>query len=264
MPGMSASKAQDAARQIHACWSANTIIPSLPLVCRPATVEAGYAIQEAFIEQTKEAAVGWKIAATSIAGQRHINVDGPIAGRLLKSRVHATGSALRLGSNRMAVAEAEFAFVLGASLPAKPSPYSIDEAFDAVASVHPAIEIPDSRYSDFTQVGGPQLIADNACANQFVLGPPAQVVLRDVAFKEHRVRLIINDEEVTAGTGSDALGDPRAALAWIANNHTLQGTALAAGDIVTTGVCGQPSPIKPGDHVVADFGSIGTVQTTIV
>ncbi len=40
----------------------------------------------------------------------------------------------------------------------------------AVDSLHPAIELPDSRNLDFARVGAPQLIADNACAGWFILG----------------------------------------------------------------------------------------------
>ena len=32
---------------------------------------------------------GWKIAATSEAGQKHINVDGPMAGRILARDGHS-------------------------------------------------------------------------------------------------------------------------------------------------------------------------------
>ena len=42
-----------------------------------------------------------------------------------------------------------------------------------MATLHPAIEIPDSRYDDFTIVGAAQLIADDACAHYFVLGDAA-------------------------------------------------------------------------------------------
>ena len=41
----------------------------------------------------------------------------------------------------------------------------MDEVLAAVATLHPAIEVPDSRFDDFTIVGAPQLIADNACAH---------------------------------------------------------------------------------------------------
>ena len=260
---MDATQAGEAGRIIHRCWDAGSVIDGLPEACRPATPEAGYQVQQAFVRHTGDTVVGWKIAATSRAGQRHINVDGPIAGRLLKGRVHHSPGRVDLGQNRMGVAEAEFAFVLGRPLPARAAAYTEAEAFAAVADVHPAIEIPDSRYLDFTRAGGPQLIADNACASQFILGPAAAPDLRSIDFAAHPVRLLVDGVEVTSGTGADALGDPRTALAWIANNHALQGASLAAGDIVTTGVCGQPSPIRPGARVVADFGVLGTAETAL-
>ncbi len=261
---MNATRVREAGRIIHSCWDAGSVIDGLPERCRPATPEAGYEIQQAFVRHSGDAVVGWKIAATSRAGQRHINVDGPIAGRLLKSRVQDSPGRVHLGLNRMGVAEAEFAFVLGRPLPARAAAYTEAEAFAAVADVHPAIEIPDSRYLDFARAGGPQLIADNACASLFILGTAASPDLRSMDFAAHPVRLIIDGVEATSGTGADALGDPRTALAWIANNHAQQGKSLDAGDIITTGVCGQPSAIKPGNRVVADFGPLGTAETALV
>ena len=45
--------------------------------------------------------VGWKIAATSAAGQAHIRVNGPLAGRLLSGQIDAEGATLSLDGNRM-------------------------------------------------------------------------------------------------------------------------------------------------------------------
>jgi 2-keto-4-pentenoate hydratase len=42
---------------------------------------------------------GWKVAATSVAGQQHIHVSGPIAGRLLAERVHTSGAVLPLAGS---------------------------------------------------------------------------------------------------------------------------------------------------------------------
>ena len=106
-------------------------------------------------------------------------------------------------------------------------------------------------------------MADNACAHEFVLGPATDADWRAVDLAAHPVTLWIDGQEATTGTGADALGDPRAALAWIANNHAVQGAALRAGDIVTTGVCGRPSAIVAGNRVVADFGAIGTAEATL-
>jgi 2-keto-4-pentenoate hydratase len=70
----------------------------------------------------------------------------------------------------MRVAEIEFAFRLARDMIPRSIPYTEQEVFEAVASLHPAIEIPDSRFNDFAKVGAAQLIADNACANWMAIG----------------------------------------------------------------------------------------------
>ena len=255
--------AEQAGRIIYERWIAGEVIEALPDACRPGTVTEGYAVQRALADTSGESIVGWKIAATSIGGQRHINVDGPIAGRLLASRLHHSPCEVAFGANRMAVAEAEFAFVMGADLPAREDAYTIEDVVAAVAALHPAIELPDSRLSDFTRVGIAQLAADNACSHEFVLGPPTGANWRTMNLAAHPVTLSIDGRVATTGTGSDVLGDPRAALAWIANNHLIQGASLRAGDVITTGVCGKPCDIVPGSHVVVDFGVVGTAEVTL-
>ena len=256
-------QAEEAGRIILRCWTNGDVIETLPETCRPRTMAEGYAAQRALAAASGEAVAGWKIAATSTSGQRHINVDGPIAGRLLAGRVHRAPCEVVFGANRMAVAEAEFAFAMGSDLPAREEPWSIEEVLAAVASLHPAIEIPDSRFADFTRAGSAQLAADNACAHEFVLGPATDADWRALDLATQRVTLSVDGVVATTGAGADALGDPRAALVWIANNHAAQGAALRAGDIVTTGVCGKPSAIAAGNRVVADLGPVGTAEVTL-
>ena len=120
---------------------------------------------------------GWKIAATSEAGQKHINVAGPMAGRILQETLIADGGTASMAGNEMRVAEPEFAFRMRADLPPRPAPYSVAEVLAAVDTLHPAIEIPDSRFADFVSAGEAQIIADNACAHLFVLGAAAAAEL---------------------------------------------------------------------------------------
>src|ERR1700752_1275925 len=121
---------------------------------RPLDRSDGYAIQAAVAALSGQRVVGWKIAATSAVGQQHIGVDGPLAGRLLSARVttvtkdRVPREPTLLDGNIMRVAEAEFAFRLKASLPARERVYGVQEVLDAGDSVHPAIEVPDSRYDD--------------------------------------------------------------------------------------------------------------------
>lgn len=240
-------------------WKEGSTLSALPPSWRPATRAEGYAIQAHIEAHSRQPLWGWKIAATSAAGQRHIGVDGPIAGRLLAERVYRDGDTLPFGANRMRVAEAEFAFRMGRDLPPRPTPYAVSEVLDAVADLHLAIEIPDSRYADCVTVGAPQLIADNACAHCFVLGPKAPAVWRQIDLASHRVLGRAGDRLERDGIGANVLGDPRIALTWLANELSGMGVILAAGQVVTTGTCVVPLEIEPADCVTMDFGMLGQV-----
>jgi len=260
---MNARALRVASDLLHDAWVRGTVIDALPESCRPHTREEGYAIQ-ALLEAHSEAPVhGWKIAATGAAGQAHIAVDGPLAGRLLAERVVPNGGIVPKGPNRMAVAEVEFAFRMARDLVPRTERYAVDDVLDAVASVHAAIEIPDSRYEDFTSVGAAQLIADNACAHYFVAADATASAWRDIDFANHRAIGRVHGRSECEGRGANVLGDPRVALAWLANELSSLGIALRRGQIVTTGTCVTPMPIRPGDRVTADFGALGVASVTI-
>lgn len=244
-------------------WRDGTVLTALPDALRPQTRTDGYAIQAHLEVRSTSRLYGWKIAATSADGQRHIGVDGPMAGRLLAERAHDDGAAVPFGANRMAVAEAEFAFRMARDLPPRSDPYEADEVLAAVASLHPAIELPDSRFADFATAGGPQLIADNACAHEFVLGPAAPDDWRAIDLAKHAVTGTVVGKLERDGIGANVLGDPRAALAWLANELSGLGLTLKAGQVVTTGTCLTPMPIAAGDAVAADFGLLGKVASRL-
>lgn len=250
----------EAGKLIWDTWQANGRIGSIPAACRPSTRSEGYRVQAEVARLSGQGLFGWKIAATSEAGQKHIGVDGPLAGRLLDKRVFDSGADVSLANNIMNVAEAEFAFRMAHDLPPRRTNYSASEVLAAVASLHPAIEIPDSRYHEFARVGAPQLIADCACASYFVLGPASVADWRQIDLAEHPAAAWVNGKLVREGKGANVLGDPRLALAWIANELSSTGDTLRAGQVVTTGTCLIPIEILHGDHVVADFGVIGRVE----
>jgi len=241
-------------------WQESRRLAQLPPHCRPGDRAEGYAIQARLADLSGQSRLGWKIAATSVAGQAHIRVDGPLAGRLLKERVVENGAAISLDGNLMRVAEAEFAFRMGRDLPDRKEPYRTNEVLDAVDLLHLAIEVPDSRYDDFTVVGAPQLIADNACACWFILGPPAAANWREFDLAQHHVNGYKNGELGSRGIGANVLGEPRLALTWIANELNQFGDGLRAGQVVTTGTCITPIAVAPGDRVLMDFGVFGSVK----
>ena len=97
-------------------WQQGTRIVALPEALRPGTRAEGFAIQSQLDSRTQSEIYGWKIAATSIAGQAHIGVDGPLAGRILRETVLEAGGVCSLTNCLMRVAEAEFAFRMRSTL----------------------------------------------------------------------------------------------------------------------------------------------------
>ena len=256
---------QQAAQLLWQQRLSGSVIDQLPEGLRPGSAHEGHAIQAELPGVAGRSVVGWKIAATSEAGQKHINVAGPLPGRILSGTLFDVGAAVSLAGNRMAVVEPEFAFRMGADLAPRATPRSQDEVLAAVASLHPAFEVPDSRYTVFTQVGEAQLIADNACCGPFAFGPAASADWRALDLASHRVHASVTGADgrvrlTREGEGRAALGDPRVALTWLANQLSALGLTLQAGTTVSTGTCMVPLAVLPGDQVTADFGVLGRIE----
>lgn len=258
--------AMQAAHVVWAHWQSGQVLKALPDLCRPFTAEQGYAAQAQLPLVSGRAVVGWKIAATSANGQAHINVGGPLAGRLLSGQIFESGATVPSAGNRMRVAEPEFAFVMGQDLLPQVEPFSQQQVMAAVAGLHPAIEIPDSRLSPFTEAGEAQLLADNACARHFVLGQAATASWRELDLSTFKVQARLEHgpdlKLIREGTGANVLGDPRLALTWLANQLSALNIPLEKGQVVTTGTCMVPLDMAPGDTVIADFGTLGSVKMT--
>jgi 2-keto-4-pentenoate hydratase len=258
------ASAQAAAQQLFTAWQTPNQIVSIEEAVRPLTRGEGYAVQQALLAATGDKPIGWKIAATSAAGQQHIGVSGPMAGRLLASRCLPDGATVSMRGNVMQVIEAEFAFRLGSDLkPLYSTALTVEQVMAQVADLHLAIEIPNSRYQDFVTAGEAQLIADFACASHMVLGAALTTDWRGVDLAAQAVQVSRGGEVVALGKGSNALGDPRVALTWLANELISHGMHLQAGDVVITGTCVVPVPVLVGQYLTAQYTGLGEVSVAI-
>lgn len=242
---------------IWKAWSDGDRIADLPADARPRDTAEGMAAQLA-LRPHAGASYGWKIAATSKAGQAHIGVAGPLPGLLFERFRHEPGDTLPSSGLYMRKVEAEFAFRLGADIEAGAS---ADDVLAAVDTMHLTLEVPDSRFTAYESVGIAYLTADCACASRLVVGPAVP------GWREHDLStwptsLWINGEEAAQGNGGAVLGDPRTALAWIAAELPRHGLGLKAGDLVTTGTTTTPPTTAAGDAVRADFGELGELSFT--
>ena len=200
-------------------WRERRQIDALPADCRPAspprTLDEAYAVQDGLAASAGLAVAGYKIGATNAQVQARFGVDAPFSGRLFADYVGGSPLTVPANTVNFYAIEAEFDFVMGRALAPRDAPYTQGDVRAAVASVHPAIEVPDSRYTDWLSMKAPDLIGDNAIGCLLCLGPPGEGGLdRDLAGQPVIVR--VNGEVASEGAGSNVLGDPWNVMVWLA------------------------------------------------
>ena len=253
----------EAAKLIWNSWENGKKLETLPDKIMPYSRNEAYEIQKQIEIFSKNTILGWKIAATSKDGQNHIGVSGPLAGRIFKEKVTNPSSVIALGYNKMRVAEPEFAFRIGSLIKPSKTLFSVEEVMELVDSLYIAIEFPDSRFNDFSSVGELNLIADNACADQFVISSPIEIDWKNIDFSNFKLS-ISNSKFSYLGIGSNALGDPRIALTWLVNELSQNNIVLEKDMIISTGTCSKPIPVVTGDIVTANFGELGEISVNLI
>ena len=261
---MNPTAALAAARLLSSAWRLGESIDALPESCRPQSRADGYAIQDQWFEEVSDEIAGWKIAATSEAGRKHIQVSGPIAGPIFAHRVHRGDAEISLAKVGMRVAECEVVFSLFEPLGPRVRPYTRDDVVRVIATMQPGIEVPDSRFAHFEKAGEAQLIADCACMNEMVLGAALPADARLDTLTRLEVTATLQTGARHTGLGSNALGDPVEALVWLVNELAQYGRTLEAGQFVTTGTCLTPVRVAPGDRIAVDYGWLGRLEASFV
>jgi 2-oxo-3-hexenedioate decarboxylase/2-keto-4-pentenoate hydratase len=233
----------------------------LPADIAPKDEAEGYRVQRAvhdLLLPTAGAMVGYKIGCTSAVMQQYLNIPHPCAGSVFAKGVHDSGVSLPSHDFVRVGVECEIAVRLGQDLPAALAPFTADSVARAIEAYHPAIEIVDERYVDWQSLGAATLVADDFYAAGCVLGAP---VARSAVPDLLKVvgRAIINDVEVSRGTGADVLGHPHNALAWLANHLAAENKGLRAGQIVLTGSLVKTAWLDAGDEVTMELQGLGRV-----
>ena len=234
-------------------------VPSFPDGMQPATAAEGYAIQDAFVEACGLDVAGWKIGCTAEDQQRFVGVSEPFSGRVFRQALAFSPVTISAGAFSMCGIEGEFAFHMAADLAPREQPREVAEVAAAVASLHPAVEIVDSRFDDWLATGGPRIIADNGCHGALVVGGE----VRDwsgIDLAAAPVRVDVDRRTRGEGTGARVLGHPLNALTWLVNHLSGRGLGLAAGDYVTTGTCTGITFVEAGNDVRVDFGGLGAIR----
>ncbi|MDN4161755.1 2-keto-4-pentenoate hydratase [Nocardioides abyssi] len=243
--------------------AARTGVPCAPVrdLIGPDDVHAAYAVQQRLVAARVASGarvVGRKIGLTSAAVQVQLGVDQPDFGVLLHDMEHHGGDVVPAGSVLQPRAEAEIAFVLGEDL--EVGALDLPQVRRAVDHAVAAIEICGSRVAGW-DISFADTVADNASSGAYVLGPE-RVRLDAFEPREVVMSMTIDGELVSEGSGAACLGDPLAALGWLARQARELGDPLRAGQVVLSGALGPMRPIEPGHRVRATVTGLGSVSFT--
>lgn len=229
-------------------------IAKRPKDAGPGTRDEAFAIQDRVLAALGHAG-GWKVGASAPGAE-------PIAAPLPASLIGPAPAALpssRFGSIGV---EVELAFRIAHALPPRRATYEQDEVFDAIESLHPAIEVVDSRLGKWGVKDDLWKLADNQ-SNGFFLYGHAVEGWHGGDLSRAPVELVIDGKvAVSNENGGNAAGDPLWLLVWLANHCAETRGGLAAGAIVTTGSCTGLVPVRSGAKITGRFPGLGEASVT--
>jgi 2-keto-4-pentenoate hydratase len=222
----------------------------------PASSEVAYRIQDQVFSARYPGVrpAAWKAGAASPSEEQSAAPIGV---------VRASPATAPASDFHMIGIEAEVAFRLSKDLPAAAQDWDAAELFGAVGSVFAAIEICDTRLSDWKTAPPLWKLADFQLNGLLVTGS-GTANFRALDFGAQGVELWVNDRKTAARTGTHPMGDPWRVLRWAASHCATRSDGLKAGDIVTTGSWTGMDFVSAGDKVLARFPGIGEASVRIV
>ncbi|MCF3648770.1 2-keto-4-pentenoate hydratase [Synoicihabitans lomoniglobus] len=257
----SAQNFDEWADQIVTAIQRKQAFPAIAAENRAATEMLGYRVQKAVVKKLVDAGdevVGHKAGLTSVGAQSRFGLLEPVAGELLKSHIKNTATFVSLRQFKGLVIEMEVGFEL--KLTIRDEPTDVEDLKRYVRQVVPIVELPNIYFAPEGQMTGVDIIASNVAAATVVKGRPKPLSL--VNLDRLDVTLSRNNEVVSEGKGTDAMGDQWEALLWLVRQRLREGFEVNRNDLLITGALGTVIPGEAGRYV-ADFGKLGRVTFSL-
>jgi 2-keto-4-pentenoate hydratase len=235
----------------------------LPAEVYPASLEEAYAIRRRFqeIEEVtgRGAVAGYKIGLTTPVMQQLCGIAEPCYGAIFAREVHDRRAELRNSDYCRLGVETEIVLRLGEDVPQGGDAERIAAAVESAAA---AIELIEDLCYDYRHLDAVAMVAGNVWSAGAVLGVPV-TEWRALDLARVRARLSINGREIGSGVGSDVMGHPLNALAWLAGKLADAGTPLRRGMIVMTGSMVPIQHPLAGDRVLVEVSELGAAELVL-
>ena len=191
--------------------------------------------------------VGYKAGLTNPAVQKRFNHDSPVWGTLYANMLLTDGAVVDAAFGARPLYEADMLVrVSSESINRAKAPEDVLQSIDQVI---PFIELPDLVVQAVPKLNGAGITAINVGARLGVVGKPIPVQ-RSAEFSNALRDMVVvvkgDGAELDRGKGSDVLGHPLAAVAWLVQDMAREGKSLKVGDLVSLGSFSKLMPPKPG------------------
>ncbi|MEC9152600.1 MAG: fumarylacetoacetate hydrolase family protein [Pseudomonadota bacterium] len=225
-------------------------------------LDAAYALQQEVLWHIGDPSDSWKVGSTSAEAQAALGTTEPGAARVPARFCFTSPANVEIFTAHDAKLEAEFAFRLYRDLPPRNDDYTANEVAAATDGIAPSLEIVGSRLADGLAGAGRIAVTADGGANIALVTGDFITDWQRFDLPSHQLTVTINGDLCASGEGRRALGNPFNVMVWLANFQR-QRDGLRAGEVVTTGTCSGLLELNVGDVVVADYGTLGAVQTTL-
>lgn len=218
-------------------------------------LDRAYRVQADAFAQRGAALAGWKIGLTGEGIRIALGARDPAAGRLAREDILRGPSIAGLGGGDYYV-EGELVFQIGRTLLPQAAPFTQRAVAEAIGGLHAGIELVASRFeTDDLPLG--LLVADNVMADRLLVGDKVADGWDD-RFAAMPATLEGPGPHHAQGSTAAVMGNPLAAVTWLANWLSAQGLALEEGHLVSSGTCTGVTLVMPGDRVAFDLGGLGS------
>jgi len=206
-------------------------------------------------EDRGEQAIGYKVGCIFPGNQQTMGLSHPVWGRLWDSEVHEDGAELRKADYSNIALEAEFGVTFSTDIDASATTAMITAAVDAL---YPVLEMHNLTLRG-EQPHGHELIANNAIHCGVIKGAP----IRELALvTETDMQLAYDAKIVDSWDKLKWPADILAAVNWLAERLSADGTVLKKGELILTGAWGPPIPVADYTNAALISSAFGNVNAS--
>ncbi|KRL16217.1 Hydratase decarboxylase [Lentilactobacillus rapi DSM 19907 = JCM 15042] len=221
--------------------------------------DSAYRVQKKLTALKNETVGGYKVSLTSKQTQDMFDSDSPLYGAQVKSHFVQSPVTLHRAELMEPLAEVEMLFTAKEDLSSKDSLEDLLHKTKVAA----AVEVPDSRFSDWFPSLSKYMVMSDAAVGGFVVY--GQEMDADLLFDNVddlanvKCELFHDGKKLKDGASSEVLGNPLNSLHWLVEKLESQGMPLTAGQRVSSGTFLLPENLTKGTWKATFDKGLGAV-----